>query len=177
MPGALPPGTHWAAVLSAAAAIASAMVLLTGALLAQRYALRVTAVVDAKCHTLPSGLLLHVRPTIRSAGFIRLELSRNDHPGPVVSVAEHRLPSSRDLSSGLLVGDAATQDAFTEDEVIDPGETISDSLYFLMPREVAATLGWRVHFTFRVSKRWPWHGAWDYVAATFVPTPADVEEP
>ena len=57
-----------------------------------------------------------------------------------------------------------------------PGETISDSLYFLMPRVLAATLGWRVHFTFRVSKRWPWHGAWDYVAATFVPTPAVVEE-
>jgi hypothetical protein len=33
-----------------------------------------------------------------------------------------------------------------------------------------------VRFTFRVKRRWPWHGEWDYVAATFVPPPNDLEE-
>ena len=65
-----------------------------------------------------------------------------------------------------------SQPAFVQDEVVDPGETISDSVYFLMSPQVAATLGWRVRFRFSVKKQ-RGHGEWVYVAATFVPTPFD----
>jgi hypothetical protein len=105
---AAPTGTHGAAILSAAGAMISASVLLAGALLAQRHLLRVTATVDASCHPLLDGLPLHVRPSIRSTGLVRVHLVRDDPQlRAVVAVAEHRLSSSTDLSSDLIVGQLA----------------------------------------------------------------------
>jgi hypothetical protein len=170
-----PQGIHWVAILSAVAAVLSAVVLLAGAWFARLYLLRVTARVEASCHPLPNGLLLHVRPSIRSAGLTRTLLLSGENKRPLVSVAEHRLSDSKNISSGLVVGNLASQPAFVEDEVVDPGETISDSVYFLMAPQVAATLGWRVRFRFSVKKR-RGHGEWVYVAATFVPTPLDSDQ-
>jgi hypothetical protein len=159
---------HWAAILAATGAIISAVVLVVGAWVARLYLLRVTAQVDATCHPLPNGLLLHVRVQIRSTGLTRLHLLSGDDQRPTVSVAEHRLGDSKRLSSGLILGTRVSQPAFVNDEVLDPGETISDSVYFLVPPQVAATLGWRVHFTFSLKKQ-RGEGEWVYVAATFVP--------
>ncbi len=170
-----PQDIHWAAVLAAAAAVLSAVVLLAGAWFARLYLLRVTARVEASCHRLPNGLLLHVRPSIRSAGLTRALLLNGEDKCPLVSVAEHRLSDSKNISSGLVVGNLVSQPAFVEDEVVDPGETISDSVYFLMSPQVAATLGWRVRFRFSVKKQ-RGDGEWVYVAATFVPTPIDSDE-
>jgi hypothetical protein len=168
-------GIHWVAILSAVAAVLSAGVLLAGAWFARLYLLRVTARVEATCHPLPNGLLLHVRPSIRSAGLTRTLLLNGEDERPLVSVAEHRLSDSKNISSGLVVGTLVSQPAFVQDEVVDPGETISDSVYFLMSPQVAATLGWRVRFRFSVKKQ-RGHGEWVYVAATFVPTPFDSDK-
>ena len=173
-----PQDIHWAAVLAAAAAVLSAVVLLAGAWFARLYLLRVTARVEASCHRLPNGLLLHVRPSIRSAGLTRALLLNGEHKCPLVSVAEHRLSDSKNISSGSRSRQSGVTARIpsSEDEVVDPGETISDSVYFLMSPQVAANLRMAgALFRFSVKKQ-RGDGEWVYVAATFVPTPIDSDE-
>lgn len=162
-------GNGWTSVVSAAAGLMSALVLSLGAVVAQRYLTRATASVDAAVFETPSGLALHVQPSIQSLGLARLRLDRSEEMAPTVSVLEHQV-----RSGGLLVGDPACQSAFETDTVVDPGETLSDSLVFRLDSPTWVTLGWRVQFTFATERRWQRDDAqkyWFWTATTFVPAP------
>ena len=174
-PGSAPRGNPWTSVLSAVAATVSAFVLALGATVAQRYLTRATASVDAAVFATPAGLALHVQPCIQSFGLTRLKLDRSDATAPMVSVVEHQV-----RASGLVVGDPASQGAFETDSVVDPGETLTDSLVFRLDSLSWVTLGWRVQFTFASERRWQVDAAkkyWFWTATTFVPAPRPVGFP
>ncbi len=162
-------GNAWTSVVSAVAGALSALVLSLGALVAQRYLTRATASVEAAVFETPTGLALHVQPCIQSLGLTRLRLDRSDTMAPMVSVVEHQV-----RIGGIVIGDPAAQGAFETDTLVDPGETLSDSLVFRLDAPTWVTLGWRVEFTFATERRWQRDEAqkyWFWTATTFVPAP------
>lgn len=152
----------WTAVVGAVGTAVSAFVLVVGAGIAQRYVKRASATVEASLFEGPGGLGIHVRPCVRSSSLVRLKLS--DEEVPTVAVTEYQL-----REGVLVVGEPASQDTFTGEKAIDPGETITDSEIFLVTSG-PETLGWRVRFRFAV-KKWPGRTMWWWAATTFVAGP------
>ena len=156
----------WATIVGAIGGAVSALVLVLGAVFAQRYAKRASAAVEATVFARLGGLALHVRPCIQSSGLVRLVLDHGAETAPTVSVVEHQFRGGE-----YVVGEAASRTTFKGDDVVDPGETVTDSEIFLVSEPAEGTLGWRVRFVF-TSRRWPsCRGYWWWAATTFVPVP------
>lgn len=157
----------WTAILGAVSAAISALVLVIGAWFAQRYLARGNTAFDAEVFRHATGLGLHVRPAIQSLGLSALRLSHEDELAPAVEVYEYRYDGSP--------GDGVRRETFMGDDLVGPGETITDSEVFLVSVPGATTLGWRVIFEVGVQRRFR-RPAWRWVAATFVPVPKDPAE-
>lgn len=158
----------WTDILSASSGALSALVLIIGAVLAQRYLTRGNAAVEATVFTHAGGLGLHVKPVIQSLGFAALRLVHNDPDfAPVVSVAEYRTDGAAGPPHEIL------RETFRGDDLVGPGETISSSEIFLVPPPEPATLGWQVIFVVGVRKRFRRKMYWRWIATTFVPVPED----
>jgi hypothetical protein len=160
----------WTDILSASSGALSALVLIIGAVLAQRYLTRGNAAVEATVFRYAGGLGLRVKPVIQSLGFAPLRLVHNDADfAPVVGVAEYRTDGAAGPPQEIR------RETFQGDDLVGPGETISSSEIFLVPPPEPATLGWQVIFEVGVRKRFHRKMYWRWIATTFVPVPEDLQ--
>lgn len=156
-------GPDWAAIVEAVSAAVSAVLLAGGAWFAQRYLARGNASVEAMLFEHSDGYGLHVRPSIQSLGLSPLRLRHADELAPVIEVSEYR----GDRGSSFP---GPRRKTFRADDLVGPGETVTDSEIFLLSRPSTGTLGWRIIFQVGIRRRL-WRPAWRWVAATFVPLP------
>jgi hypothetical protein len=156
-------GTHWAAIVEAVSAAVSAVLLAGGAWFAQRYLARGNTSVDAMLFERSDGFGLHVRPSIQSLGLSPLRLRHAGELAPVIEVSEYRGDDGSSFP-GLR------RETFTADDLVGPGETVTDSEIFLLSRPSTGILGWRIIFEVGIRRRL-WLPPWRWVAATFVPLP------
>ena len=148
-----PQGPDWAEIITAIATAVSALILLVGALVANSKATRVTASIKANVFAGATGFALHVRPCIRSSGLKRIRLKHESGLAPSVKVRAVEGPDVRAVEAPDDPGKSLLRAAFANDDVVDPGEEIKDSLIFpvVWPDNV---MGWRVTFTFPLRRRW-----------------------
>ena len=84
---------------------------------------------------------------IQSSGLTRLKLNRETLAAPLVTVTEKQF-----RRGDFDTGESAELPAFEADDLIDPGETITDSLTFVFSLPTEVTLGWTADFTFAVKR-------------------------
>jgi hypothetical protein len=156
-------GPHWAAIVEAVSAATSAVLLAGGAWFAQRYLARANTSVEATLFEHSDGFGLHVRPSIQSLGVSPLRLTHADDLAPVIEVSEYRGDDGSSFAG-------PRRKTFRADDVVGPGETVTDSEIFLLSRSASGLLGWRVNFQVGVRRRL-WRPPWRWIAATFVPLP------
>jgi hypothetical protein len=176
---------NWTAAVEAVATSLSALVLFVGAIVAQRYLRRADGSVDAIAFSRPGGLVLHVRPCVRSAGLVRVRLDRRPDAEPQVIVSEVRLDNGSEVR-----GQAQSKRCLKADTAIDPGESVTGSEIFLVPLADPDLVGWHVEFLFafqpwlprlppQFRKKFFWYWLrtdprpppWEWDAETFVPVP------
>ena len=167
---------NWTSIVSAVASSASAAVVLLGAFLARRYVTRATATVEAAASSWRSGVVIHVRPCIQSSGLARFRLEQRDDMGPRVIVTEQQV-----YDGEFMEGEVAEVTAFEQHTLVDPGESITDSLTILFSAPKAVTVGWSVNCSFavrrRLHRRAGRNAYWWWATGTFVPRPLEPPRP
>lgn len=151
----------WTSVVSAIAAVVSAVLVVGGAIAAARYLIRGVTSVEATASAVDGGLILHVRPAIASQGATALRLEHEIENAPSIEVVEYTRAGPSDVG--------VSRSVFEGDDLVGPGETVVGSAIFFVDPPSRDVLGWQVTFTVGVPR---WFGRrWFWVASTFVPRP------
>lgn len=149
--------------MSAVSAAVSALVVVCGGYLAQRYLKRVSVSLSAELFAHRGGLALCVGPRIEVRGLGALRLMHSGGVAPVVEIAEY-------TDAGATTA-FVSRETFAAGTLIRPGESVATSEVFLLEPPGPKSIGWLVSFALPARGGLRRQLIW-WAALIFVPSPS-----